>query len=34
MFLRPQHFQQQDRFNDWNLNLRIEGSHPYPWGIT
>ncbi len=34
MFLRPQHFQQQDRFLDWNLNLRLEGSHPYPWGIT
>lgn len=34
MFLRPQHFQQQERFLDWNLNLRLEGTRPYPWGIT
>ncbi|WP_371136561.1 type VI secretion system baseplate subunit TssK [Novosphingobium sp.] len=34
MFLRPQHFQQQDRFLDWNVNFRLEATGPYPWGIT
>lgn len=34
MFLRPQHFQQQDRFADWNINIRLDSSRPYPWGIT
>ena len=34
MFLRPQHFQQQDRFFDWNVNVRLEAARPYSWGIT
>lgn len=34
LFLRPQHFQQQDRFFQSQLNARIDGAGPYPWGIT
>ena len=34
MFLRPQHFQQQDRFNDSLIRARTEALRPYPWGLT
>ncbi len=34
LFLRPQHFQQQDRYFQAELNSRIDGLRPYPWGIT
>ena len=33
MFLLPQHFQAQDRYLDAQLNKRIDGSGPYPWGL-
>jgi len=34
MFLRPQHFQQQDRhFQRW-VESRCEGLRCYPWGVT
>lgn len=33
MFLRPQHFQQQDRYFDAQLNTRISGTRPYCWGL-
>lgn len=33
MFLRPQHFQQQDRFLDWLVASRLNGLCPYPWGL-
>ena len=33
LFLRPQHFQQQDRHLDAQLRARIGGLGPYPWGI-
>ena len=34
MFLRPQHFQQQDRFIDALIRARTEALRPYPWGLT
>src|SRR5580658_11073924 len=34
MFLRPQHFQQQDRFVDALIRARTEALRPYPWGLT
>lgn len=34
MFLRPQHFQQQDRFLDWLVATRLSSIAPYPWGLT
>ncbi len=34
MFLRPQHFQQQDRHLKSWLESRCVGLRPYPWGIT
>lgn len=34
MFLRPQHFQQQDRFLDWLVATRLDSVAPYPWGLT
>jgi type VI secretion system protein ImpJ len=34
MFLRPQHFQQQDRHADAALNARISAVGPYRWGLT
>lgn len=33
MFLRPQHFQQYDRWVEANLEHRITGLVPYPWGV-
>jgi type VI secretion system protein ImpJ len=34
MFLRPQHFQAQDRYLDAQLKARVDGVRPYPWGFT
>ncbi len=34
MFLRPQHFQAQDRFIDAQLRARVDTSATYPWGLT
>jgi type VI secretion system protein ImpJ len=33
MFLRPQHFQQQDRFIDALIRARVQPLRPYPWGL-
>lgn len=33
-FLRPQHFQQQDRFVEAQLRARLDSLRPYPWGLT
>ena len=33
MFLRPQHFQQQDRYLQSNLERRAGVLRPYPWGF-
>lgn len=34
LFLRPQHFQQQDRYHEQNLAARVGRITPYPWGVT
>lgn len=34
MFLRSQHFQQQDRWLDAQIRGRVAGLRPYPWGFT
>lgn len=34
LFLRPQHFQQQDRAFEAALNARAAALRPYPWGVT
>ena len=34
LFLRPQHFQQQDRYHEHNLSARVGRITPYPWGVT
>ncbi len=34
LFLRPQHFQQQDRFTDALIRARTEPLRPYPWGLV
>jgi len=34
MFIRPQHFQQQERFMEWNLSTLSHQLHPYGWGIS
>ena len=34
MFLRPQHFQAQDRFFDAQLRARVDSVRPWPWGFT
>jgi len=34
LFLRPQHFQQQDRFLQHWIEYRCGGLRPYSWGIT
>jgi type VI secretion system protein ImpJ len=34
MFLRPQHFQQQDRFLEWLITERLNAVAPYSWGVT
>ncbi|WP_315760681.1 type VI secretion system baseplate subunit TssK [Sphingomonas sp. Y38-1Y] len=34
MFLRPQHFQAQDRFFDGQLRDRVDSVRPWAWGFT
>lgn len=34
MFLRPQHFQAQDRFVESQLRSRVDSVRPYAWGFT
>ena len=34
MFLRPQHFQAQDRWFDGQLKARVDSVRPYAWGLT
>jgi type VI secretion system protein ImpJ len=34
MFLRPQHFQAQDRFIEAQIRARVDASGPWPWGLT
>jgi type VI secretion system protein ImpJ len=33
LFLRPQHFQQQDRYHEARLNQTALALHPYAWGV-
>jgi type VI secretion system protein ImpJ len=33
LFLRPQHFQQQDRYHEARLNETASALHPYCWGV-
>ncbi|WP_198118766.1 type VI secretion system baseplate subunit TssK [Massilia rhizosphaerae] len=33
LFLRPQHFQQQDRYHEARLNETANALHPYCWGV-
>jgi type VI secretion system protein ImpJ len=33
LFLRPQHFQQQDRYHEARLNDTAGALHPYCWGV-
>ena len=33
LFLRPQHFQQQDRYHEERLHQIFEVIHPYGWGV-
>lgn len=34
LFLRPQHFQQQDRYHETRLHTMAEALHPYAWGVV
>lgn len=34
LFLRPQHFQQQDRYFERYVETRAHGLRPFPWGLT
>lgn len=34
LFLRPQHFQQQDRYTDALIRARSNPLRPYPWGLV
>ncbi len=33
LFLRPQHFQQQDAYHEWRLAEATRALHPYAWGV-
>ena len=33
LFLRPQHFQQQDAYHEWRLAQSTKLLHPYAWGV-
>ncbi len=33
LFLRPQHFQQQDAYHEWRLAQMSRMLHPYAWGV-
>ena len=34
LFLRPQHFQQQDQYHEHRLHERMKAAHSYGWGLT
>ncbi|MES2265091.1 MAG: type VI secretion system baseplate subunit TssK [Pseudomonadota bacterium] len=34
LFLRPQHFQQQDRYHEHRLHESVKALHPYAWGVS
>jgi type VI secretion system protein ImpJ len=34
LFLRPQHFQQQDQYHEQRLHESIKSLHPYAWGVN
>jgi type VI secretion system protein ImpJ len=34
LFLRPQHFQQQDQYHEHRLHERVKALHPYAWGVS
>ncbi len=34
LFLRPHHFQQNDRYHEHLLELRARYATPYPWGFS
>lgn len=34
LFLRPQHFQQQERFIEWSMNSRLRQLSAYAWGFS
>ena len=34
MFLRPQHFQAQERYIDSHIRARVDSVQPYAWGFT
>ena len=34
MFLRPQHFQAQERYFDAHIRARVDSIQPYAWGFT
>jgi type VI secretion system protein ImpJ len=33
LFLRPQHFQQQDQYHEQRLHHSLQALHPYAWGV-
>lgn len=33
LFLRPQHFQRQDAYQEWRLSEGMRALHPYAWGV-
>jgi type VI secretion system protein ImpJ len=33
LFIRPQHFQQQDSYHEWRLAQAMTVLHPYAWGV-
>src|SRR6187402_3765839 len=34
LFLRPHHFQQNDRYHEHLLEARVRHTTPYPWGFS
>lgn len=34
LFLRPQHFQQQDQYHEHRLHENVKLVHPYAWGVN
>ncbi len=34
LFLRPQHFQQQDQYHEHRLHEAVRALHPYAWGVN
>ena len=34
LFLRPQHFQQQDQYHEHRLHQSVKAVHPYAWGVS